>query len=126
MRIPAVLLFLVIPAAGALHAHGDQEPATGPRAFIDGTGPGWRTLGPGDFAGVNGNPDTWTWEGNFLRSTGVPIGVMRTRDSFTNFELVIEWRHLKAAGNSGVFAWVLIAGFIAVPISVLAGLVRNS
>jgi succinate dehydrogenase / fumarate reductase cytochrome b subunit len=27
---------------------------------------------------------------------------------------------------SGVFAWVLIAGFIAVPISVLAGLVRNS
>ena len=27
---------------------------------------------------------------------------------------------------SGVFAWVLIAGFIAVPISVLSGLVRNS
>ena len=27
---------------------------------------------------------------------------------------------------SGVFAWVLIAGFIAVPISVLAGVVRNS
>ena len=27
---------------------------------------------------------------------------------------------------SGIFAWVLIAGFIAVPISVLAGLVRNS
>jgi len=27
---------------------------------------------------------------------------------------------------SGIFAWVLIAGFIAVPIAVLAGLVRNS
>ena len=27
---------------------------------------------------------------------------------------------------SGIFAWVLVAGFIAVPISVLAGLVRNS
>jgi len=27
---------------------------------------------------------------------------------------------------SGIFAWLLIAGFIAVPISVLAGLVRNS
>jgi succinate dehydrogenase / fumarate reductase cytochrome b subunit len=27
---------------------------------------------------------------------------------------------------SAVFAWVLIAGFIAVPIAVLAGLVRNS
>ena len=27
---------------------------------------------------------------------------------------------------AGVFSWILIAGFIAVPIAVLAGLVRNS
>jgi hypothetical protein len=119
MRIPTVLLSLaMLTAASALHATGrDQEPATAPRAFIDGTGPGWRALGPGDFAGVNGYPDTWTWDGNLLRSTGVPIGVMRTRDTFTNFELVIEWRHLKAAGNSGVFAWV--------PMTALEGLPPN-
>ena len=108
----------MLTAASALHATGrDQEPATAPRAFIDGTGPGWRALGPGDFANVNGYPDTWTWEGNLLRSTGVPIGVLRTRDTFTNFELVIEWRHLKAAGNSGVFAWV--------PMTALEGLPPN-
>jgi hypothetical protein len=55
---------------------------------------------------VNDAPDTWRWDGGVLRSTGVPIGVLRTRGEFRNFELVIEWRHLKAAGNSGVFAWV--------------------
>jgi hypothetical protein len=77
-----------------------------PRAFIDGSGPGWRTLGEGDFAGVNGDPDTWTWKDGLLATTGKPIGVMRTKQKFTNFELVVEWRQLKSGGNSGVFAWV--------------------
>jgi hypothetical protein len=77
-----------------------------PRAFIDGAGPGWRTLGEGDFAGVNGNPDTWTWKGGGLFCSGKPIGVMRTRQKFTNFEMVVEWRHLQSGGNSGVFVWV--------------------
>jgi hypothetical protein len=31
---------------------------------------------------------------------------MRTRQKFTNLELVVEWRHLRTAGNSGVFVWV--------------------
>ena len=83
-----------------------QAPAPAPRAFIDGTGPGWKTLSETDFAGVNGNADTWTWKDNILVSTGVPIGVLRIRQKVTNFEMVIEWRHLKPAGNSGVFVWV--------------------
>jgi Domain of Unknown Function (DUF1080) len=83
-----------------------QGPPALPRAFIDGTGPGWRTLGEKDFVNVNGRPDTWSWKGDFLNCTGVPIGVMRTQQIFTNFELVLEWRHLRAAGNSGVFVWV--------------------
>jgi hypothetical protein len=82
-----------------------QEAAL-PRAFIDGTGPGWRALTADDFADVNGAPDTWVWNGDLLHSTGNPIGVRRTRQMFTNFELVIEWRHLESGGNSGVFAWV--------------------
>jgi hypothetical protein len=108
MRSPNVLLALALTAtAGVLPIDvAGQAPAGPPKAFIDGTGPGWRTLGPNDFARVNDRPDTWTWEGAVLRSTGLPIGVMRTRDLFLNFELVVEWRHLKAAGNSGVFAWV--------------------
>ena len=91
------------PAARPSGVPGDTEP---PRACIDGTGPGWRTLGPADFADVNGAPDTWTWHGGVLRSTGNPIGVVRTRDLVTNFEMVIEWRHLDAGGNSGLFVWV--------------------
>lgn len=77
-----------------------------PQAFIDGTGPGWRTLGQQDFAPVNGYPDTWTWKDGLLTCSGKPIGVMRTQQKFTNFELVISWRHLRSAGNSGVFVWV--------------------
>jgi len=80
-----------------------QEP---PRAFIDGTGPDWRTLGESDFAGVNGKPDTWTWKDGRLLCSGRPIGVLRTRQKFTNIEMVVQWRHLRSAGNSGVFVWV--------------------
>jgi hypothetical protein len=76
------------------------------RAFIDGTEPGWRTLGEADFADVNGTPDTWVWSDGLLRSSGNPIGVMRTTQKFTNFELLVEWRHRESGGNSGVFAWV--------------------
>ncbi len=76
------------------------------QAFIDDAGPGWRSLGPDDFVEVNGAPDTWSWNGSTLYSTGEPIGVFRTREVFKNFEMVIEWRHLKSAGNSGMFAWV--------------------
>lgn len=73
---------------------------------MDPTGPGWRDLGPADFVAVNGNPDTWTWTGSVFKTSGKPIGVTRTRDRVRNFELVIEWRHLEAGGNSGVFVWV--------------------
>ena len=77
-----------------------------PKAFLDGTGPGWRELGEADFAGVNGNADTWSWKDGLLISTGQPIGVMRTKQKFTNVEFVVQWRHLRTAGNSGVFVWV--------------------
>ena len=30
---------------------------------------------------------------------------MRTTKEFGNFEMVVEWMHEKAAGNSGVFVW---------------------
>jgi hypothetical protein len=78
----------------------------GPRAYIDGTGPGWRALGEADFVDVNGEPDTWVWKGDVVYGSGVPIGVNRTGRTYANFEMVIEWRHMKPAGNSGVFVWV--------------------
>jgi len=82
-----------------------DEPAAAPRAFIDGTGPGWRELGPDDFARVNLDADTWTWKDGVAHCTGQPVGVARTKDPVTNFELVAQWRHLRSGGNSGIFVW---------------------
>jgi hypothetical protein len=90
---------------------GSPPPGTGqsrelPKAFIDGAaGPGWVALGEGDFTNVNCHEDTWTWNGGALHCTGNPVGVLRTLKQYTNFELVCEWCHRKAAGNSGVFVW---------------------
>lgn len=92
-----LLASLAIPAAAAA-----QEPA---QAFIDGTGPGWRALGADDFENVNTDPDTWSFDGDLIRCTGQPVGVTRTKEPVTNFELVVQWRHLESGGNSGVFVW---------------------
>jgi hypothetical protein len=106
MITPRLSVFVLCLAAFVNVPQDRQSDSAARRAFIDGTGPGWKTLVETDFAGVNGNADTWTWKGDILVSSGVPIGVLRTRQNYTNFELVVEWRHLKPAGNSGVFAWV--------------------
>jgi 3-keto-disaccharide hydrolase len=83
-----------------------DDPPNLPKAFIDGTGPGWKELTKDDFVNVNGNPDTWTFKDGGIHCSGRPIGVMRTTKPVTNFELVVQWKHLKSAGNSGVFVWV--------------------
>jgi hypothetical protein len=79
-----------------------------PKASIDGTGPGWKSLGKDDFVNVNCDADTWAFDENgLIRCTGKPVGVVRSKNELTNFELVVQWRHLKAAGNSGVFVWAI-------------------
>lgn len=75
------------------------------KAFVDGTGEGWRPLTREDFTQVNSAADTWSWKDGVLHCTGRPVSVMRTKKQFTNFEMVCEWMHLKSAGNSGVFVW---------------------
>jgi hypothetical protein len=80
-------------------------PSGPPRAFLDGTGPGWRALGEPDFVNVNCDDRTWTWEDGTAHCTGQPVGVIRTRKPLANFELVARWRHLKSGGNSGLFVW---------------------
>jgi len=76
-----------------------------PKAFIDGNGPGWQPLGQSDFVPVNGAKDTWSWKDGIIHCTGKPIGVMRTKKQYTNFELVAQWQHLQPGGNSGIFVW---------------------
>ncbi|MEX0613140.1 MAG: DUF1080 domain-containing protein [Pirellulales bacterium] len=103
---PACMVLIAAASFAPLSlAKGTDEPSTLPKACIDGTGPDWRTLGNDDFTNVNLNPDTWTWEDGTAKCTGQPVGVIRSKKPFTNFELVAEWRHLRPAGNSGIFVW---------------------
>jgi hypothetical protein len=83
-----------------------QDDAPLRKAFVDGHGPGWRGLGQADFVNVNCEADTWSWKDGIAHCTGNPVGVVRSSQEFKNLELVVEWRHLKPAGNSGVFVWV--------------------
>jgi len=96
-------------AMPASRAAAEDEPAeaakTTVRAMIDDEAPGWRALGPDDFAPVNSADDTWTWKDGELHCTGEPLSVLRSARSYRNFEMVVEWMHEKPAGNSGVFVW---------------------
>ena len=71
------------------------------------SGPGWKSLSKDDFTKVNSADDTWTFKDNMIQCTGKPVSVMRTKQQYTNFELVCQWRHLKKAGNSGIFVWTI-------------------
>jgi len=95
------LFLLFVGFAGT----AEKEPLELRKAFVDGNGPGWKTLAADDFVNVNCDKDTWTWTGDAVRCTGKPVGVMRTTKEYKNFELVLEWKHEKKAGNSGVFVW---------------------
>lgn len=71
--------------------------------------PQWRDLFNGrDLTGwvnVNTEKDTWHVRDGLLVCSGHPIGVMRSDRQYENFLLHVEWRHMEAGGNSGVFAW---------------------
>ncbi len=54
---------------------------------------------------VNTNPDTWSARAGEIVCSGHPIGVMRSEKQYENFVLHVEWMHMEAGGNSGVFIW---------------------
>ncbi len=54
---------------------------------------------------VNVAPGTFTVREGIIISTGKPTGVMRTERMYENFIIELEWRHLKAGGNAGLFIW---------------------
>ena len=61
-----------------------------------------------DLAGwvpVNVAPGTFTVKDGLIVSTGKPTGTMRTEKMYENFILELEWRHMVAGGNAGVFIW---------------------
>lgn len=60
---------------------------------------------PVHWINVNTNVDTWKKDKDVLICAGEPIGVMRSEKQYDNFILQIEWKHMEAGGNSGVFVW---------------------
>jgi len=54
---------------------------------------------------VNTSEETWKVKDGVLICSGHPIGVMRTDRQYENFILEIEWKHMEAGGNSGIFVW---------------------
>lgn len=55
---------------------------------------------------VNTTKATWSKkDGGELICSGQPIGVIRSEKQYENFMLHIEWKHMEAGGNSGVFVW---------------------
>ena len=54
---------------------------------------------------VNTAEDTWTVREGTLVCSGHPIGILRSDRQYENFILEVEWKHLEAGGNSGVFVW---------------------
>lgn len=99
--VAGLLTGVAVPRAAA----ADPPSEALPKAFVDGTGLGWRALEEADFTAVNCPPETWSWKDGVIHCAGQPIGVIRMKRPLTNFELVVMWRHLKSGGNSGVFVW---------------------
>jgi hypothetical protein len=84
-----------------------------PRAWIDGAG--WRPLSLADFEPGHADADTWTERDGVIVGTGEPFGAARSRQILGNFELVLEWRHHEAGGNSGLFVWCPESAFAELP-----------
>ena len=67
--VPRAFLILVLGLTGLVLLPAlcfrpgfGQHPPGLPRAFVDGTEPGWRPLAQEDFTNVNCDPETWTWK----------------------------------------------------------------
>lgn len=54
---------------------------------------------------VNCATNTFGARDGMIISTGVPTGVMRTERQYENFELEVDYLHVKAGGNAGLFVW---------------------
>lgn len=105
MRIRLLLLGVFMLAAGHSGLYA-QHISFGTETTPDWTRPDTKgKASPIKWINVNTGPDTWNVEKDVLVCSGQPIGVMRSEKQYENFMLHVEWRHMEAGGNSGIFAW---------------------
>jgi hypothetical protein len=97
LRLCAFVILAAVLVVGYQNASPPEAPA-GFRDLFNGKDlTGW--------VNVNTDDDTWSVKNGELVCTGKPIGVMRSDKQYENFVLHIEWKHMEAGGNSGVFVW---------------------
>lgn len=114
MNVPRSLLPLAaLLSTAGLVEFAAPERAELPRAYVDGAG--WTELHLADFVNVNGTEETWVERDGVIAGTGRPIGGARSAKTYRNFEMVVEWRHLTHAGNSGIFVWCPESAFTDLP-----------
>jgi hypothetical protein len=105
----SLVLLLLAGASVPLIGRSPAEPKPAPAEQQPCKAAQWTNIFNGrDLTGwvdVNTSPKTWTVRDGMLVCSGKPIGVMRSHKQYENFILHIEWRHMKAGGNSGVFVW---------------------
>ena len=96
MRTPAAALILVVVLAAA-SLDGQLASLQAVDLFKRQNLEGW--------VNVNTAENTWKMRDGVLICSGRPIGVLRSARQYENFVLHIEWMHMEAGGNSGVFVW---------------------
>ena len=95
MRILSTVAILVLALACTA---AEKTPETASESLFNGRDlSGW--------VDVNTDAGTWSVRNGLLVCSGHPIGVMRTDRQYENFILQVDWMHLEAGGNSGVFVW---------------------
>lgn len=98
---------LAVFVLGVLNAGAQEHVATfGSEIQWDNVLGGKKVKGkPVNWVQVNTEPETWSVDGELLKCSGLPIGVIRSEKEYENFIMHIEWRHMEAGGNSGTFVW---------------------
>jgi len=93
----AIMRFILAGALAVLLASSAQDESGFVPLFNGRDLSGW--------VNVNCAPTTWTVRFDMIYSTGKPICELRTDRMFENFILELEYQHLDAQGNAGVFIW---------------------
>ena len=105
MKTAVVFLCLAFAFAGTTDAQDIITPTNHIELFNAKDFTGWT------FCMIN-NADpmqTWSVTNGVIHCTGKPVGYLRTKQSYSNYVLTVEWRFVKiapGADNSGVFVHV--------------------
>jgi hypothetical protein len=96
-RLRLALLAAVLSLTTSLPATAQEPPGDWVPMFNGRDLSGWLP--------INFGPRTFSVRDGLIVTTGVPTGLMRTKRQYENFEMEVDWQHMKSAGNSGVFLW---------------------